>query len=463
MAEAETEESGVDKIGLYVALVSLVVLGVTGVASWQVGGIALQVAFLLSQVVVISVVIWQARDPFAEAAQWIGVKYHLPGSVRGATLDAVASSMPELFSGIFFVLVAVFAAGDSAEAIKNASSNGYGATVAICAGSAIYNMILIPAICALVISYTRKSRPTIDISPTVILRDGMWFLGCELLLIMFLFQSQLHWWMGVVFLLLYVVYVRTLYADASRFRRAIYVVRAHVGDRMSDLKIIQVEEALQKRSIRSSRSLVTEVQTRLLARSTSDDDDDDKAEDAADVLFGIFEVPLHTLTAWLVILVATVIAAASCYWLVEVTREAAAVLNVPIFFIAVIVAAAASSVPDTFLSVGAARRGDDDGAVSNVFGSNIFDICVCLSIPLLVGCYLNGWEPLSLTQNGQPMPGLIGIRVLLCSLTVVTLLIMWHNQQITRRKAYVLCALYGIFVLYAVAGSLGYSLDKLFS
>ena len=102
-------------------------------------------------------------------------------------------------------------------------------------------------------------------------------------------------------------------------------------------------------------------------------------------------------------------------------------------------------------------RGDDDGAVSNAFGSNIFDLCVCLSIPLLVGSYLNGWDPILLTQDGEPMRGLAGLRILLCTLTIITLLIMWHNRQLTKNKAYILIGLYGVFVAYAVAGSLGYA------
>ena len=468
MATAETEESGVDKIGLSVALLGLVAMGVTGGLWWSTGGTTLHVLFLLSQVVVISLVIWQACDPFAEAAQWIGMKFHIPGSVRGATLDAVASSMPELFTGIFFVLLAIFAAGDSAEALKDAGSTGYGPTVATCAGSAIYNMILIPAICALVISFSRKSRPTIDIATIVILRDGMWFLGCELLLIIFLFQNQMHWWMGVVLLVLYVLYVRRLYADASRFRRAIHAVGEHLGDKIRDLQTSQIEEALIANGIRPTVALVDEVHARLLARAGREvedleEEDEEEEPDAAGILFGLFEVPLSTWTAWVVIGVCTIVAAASCYWLVEVTREAAITMDVPIFFIAVIVAAAASSVPDTFLSIGASRRGDDDGAVANAFGSNIFDICVCLAIPLLVGCYLSGWQPIYLVdESGNPMAGLVGIRVLLLVLTVITLLIMWHNQQLTRGKAFILCGLYGVFVLYAVAGSLGYGVEQLF-
>jgi Ca2+/Na+ antiporter len=139
---------------------------------------------------------------------------------------------------------------------------------------------------------------------------------------------------------------------------------------------------------------------------------------------------------------------------VEITVDAAVVLNVPTFFVAVILAAAVSSVPDTFLSVGAALRGDDSGAVSNAFGSNIFDICVCLSIPLLVNAGLTGWQPVSMLQDGVPIPGLVGLRILLAVLTGLTLIIIWHKQQVTRAKAILLCFLYLVFVAYAVLGSL---------
>ena len=139
----------------------------------------------------------------------------------------------------------------------------------------------------------------------------------------------------------------------------------------------------------------------------------------------------------------------------EATYQTAQILEVPTFFVAVILAAAASSVPDTFLAIAAARRGDDSGAVSNAFGSNIFDICICLSIPLLVNSWLTGWNPVSLLQDGRPIPGLVGLRVLLVVLTVVNLAIMWHNRQITRTKAFVMCGLYVLFVVYAVIGSMG--------
>ena len=67
---------------------------------------------------------------------------------------------------------------------------------------------------------------------------------------------------------------------------------------------------------------------------------------------------------------------------------------------------------------------------------------------------MTDWAPVSLMADGKPIPGLVGLRVLLVVLTIVTLAIMWHNRQLTRSKAYVLCGLYAVFIGYAVIGSL---------
>jgi Ca2+/Na+ antiporter len=400
---ASTEEQGIDWKGLGIAAGSVVVVAVAYAAGQQ-------LLFLLAASTLISIVIWQACDPFAEAAQWIGTTWRLPGSVRGATLDAIASSMPELFSGIFFVLVAIraTATGEAAE-LAEASAEGYGATIATCAGSAIYNMILIPALVALVVSVRRKEKPVVDVEREVVVRDGLWFLGCEMVLLVFLYQNVMYWWMALILLALYAIYTRQLYRDARAHQRALDV---H-GNTDEDLPA------------------------------------------SAPILFNAVAVPLNKRNAWLVILITTIVAAIACYFLVELTHDAAAALKVPTFFVAVILAAAVSSVPDTLLSIGSAMRGDDSGAVSNAFGSNIFDICICLSVPLLVNAGLTGWQPVSMLQDGEPIPGLVGLRILLWLLTGITLAIIWHKQQLTRNKAILLCFLYLVFVAYAVLGSLG--------
>jgi len=434
-------------VGLLVAVAAGVLTSVFWLLSWQ-------LAFLLTSVVVISIVIWQACDPFAESAQWIGTRFHLPGSVRGATLDAIASSMPELFSGIFFVVVAISAAqSDTAVTLEEAGAEGYGSTIATCAGSAIYNMILIPAVVALVIAAYRKERPTVDVEVEVLARDGVWFLVCEFALLLFLFQNEMHWWMAIVFIAMYAIYIGQLCRDAKLYRRRLHAVRLVFDKNGVDTPLEDVIGQLDVRGI--TAALVEKVRQGLRAGDDVENEDDEETPEAADAVFGFVEIPMNMVTCWLTISVSTLVAAGACYFLVEVTRSTAAVLHVPTFFIAVILAAAASSVPDTFLSIGAAMRGDDSGAVSNAFGSNIFDICICLSIPLLVNSFLVGWGPVNLTQDGEPIAGLVGLRILLFVLTGLTLAIMWHNRQLTYRKAIVLCALYSAFIAYAVLGSLG--------
>ncbi|WP_166823195.1 sodium:calcium antiporter [Thalassoroseus pseudoceratinae] len=442
-----TDEEQVSTIGPIVSVLALVTLGICYAGGWEVG-------FLVSSVVVISILIWQACDPFADAAQWIGQRFELPGSVRGATLDAVASSMPELFSGLFFVIVALTSVdpGDP-KALEAAGAEGYASTIATCAGSAVYNMILIPAFCALVISFYRQSRPTIDIDDEVITRDGVWFVGCNLVLVVFLFQDAVTWWMAVVLLGLYAVYVYHLFHDAQVYRVKVRAIQRHLEKVGEDATDVTVIEAVKAEGYRVSR--VTAIRSIDAHAEGELGIEEEEQTRTAGVFFGMFDVPLNGRSAWAIIVCSTLVSALACYFLVESTYQAAEVLSVPAFFVAVIIAAAASSVPDTLLAIGAAMRGDDSGAVSNAFGSNIFDICVCLSIPLLVNSYLLGWEPVSLLQDGHPASGLVGLRVLLVVLTISTLGIMWHKRQLTRTKALVLCGSYVLFIAYAVLGSLG--------
>ncbi len=448
---SDQEGSSFPSISLGVVGVTAVGLAATYLWAQSSASIVAQIVFGLFQVVAISIVIWQACDPFADAAQWFGERWKLPSSVRGATLDAIASSLPELFTGLFFVVLAMTSVSDGPDAAAAAGTEGLGATIATCAGSAVYNMMLIPALCGIVIAKTRHDRPVIEIDARVISRDGLWFLACELVLIIFLFQPTMTWYMAVVLMGMYALYVYSLILDSKRYRRAREVIAAKFAGQpipSTDELIVAVREV----GIRPSLHLLDQVRREL---TQNHEDFDDEPAESAGILFGLFEVRLNPAVGYTILLISTIVAAAACFWLVEVTRHTADTLNVPLFFVAVIVAAAASSVPDTFLSIAAARRGDDDGAVSNAFGSNIFDICICLSIPLLVNIWLNDWQPISLTENGEPLSGLYGLQILLCASTVVTLLIMWRDLQLTWLKSWILVALYGIFVAYAVVGSLG--------
>jgi Ca2+/Na+ antiporter len=125
--------------------------------------------------------------------------------------------------------------------------------------------------------------------------------------------------------------------------------------------------------------------------------------------------------------------------------------------VAVILAAAATSVPDTFLSLLSARKGDDSGAVSNAFGSNIFDINICLGLPVLIFTLKNGKPVKLLDQGVRELP------VILVALSALTLIIFGVKYRLTRAKAVVLFGLYGLFVLYVVLRGYGFSFFGLLS
>ena len=429
----------------YVGLLLTIMLGGIALncrsAGWDVATDAALICF-------VAIVIWQLCEPFADAAQWIGDSLHMPSSVRGATLDAVASSLPEFFIGIFFVLITV-TSSDAAGAATVASGEGYGATVATCAGSAVYNMILIPAFVALVISFKRKNRPTIDVEDNVIARDGVAFLVCEIVLLLAIHFELLTWWMGLVFISMYLIYIFLLYNDWKKHEMIVKTFKQLSGDR---LKAEDLQQNLREKGHSVGLSLIEKVVNEL-QREKPAEAEQHKTESY--LCYNLFRVTLSQGTSWGIIAVVTLLVAGASFFLVESTRSLADQLHVPMFFLAVIVAAAASSVPDTFVSIAAAMRGDDSGAVSNVFGSNIFNICVCLGVPLLINSGMNGWQPVSLMQDGKPIEGLIGLQVLLGIFSTITLAMMWHNRQITRFKAIVFCGLYGVFITYAVVGSLG--------
>jgi Ca2+/Na+ antiporter len=391
--QEKAENGGVSFGMMFISLLCVGLMALCWRQEWMLGG-------LIAQTVVISIVLWQACDPFAEAAQWMGRLYHLPGSVRGATLDAVASSLPELFSGIFFVLLATGAIGES-----------YGNAIATCAGSAIYNMILIPAVCAIVISLWRTERPTIEVEKAVVKRDGVFFLVCEAMLLICLFQNVMYWWMGVALMAMYVVYVVKLQHDARAYRASFGPVRQVFEEMGYETPSKDAARELAQRGTKVDRTTLARIKEALV-KGNKEAESGDEVHERVGFFFNCCSVRLKQGSAWLVIAVSTAIAAVACYFLVETVHETSAYLQVPTFFVAVILAAAASSLPDMFLSIGASRRGDDSGAISNAFGSNIFDICICLSVPLLLASWMNGWQPISLLKGGEPMEGLVGLRVL---------------------------------------------------
>ncbi|GEM_PF-245498 len=427
-------------------------------------------------VILISIVIWKACEPFSDASFFLG--RNIPGSVRGATIDAVASSMPEFFTVMFFLFI----------------FGTYESGIATCAGSAIYNMIVIPAICVFFIYNFRKLKgldTNLVVEKEVLYRDGLYFLFSEIVLISFITTGELTWWMGLVFLGLYGGYALWLWMDAKRHMRLLkenervaidgitknlYQV-VHAKDYEGLLKIwpdfldSDLAEELEENPEEFWQGLQDHMPERegidgcmldgcsVVLRAQGADEftvDYIGTKHSGMLRLNIDEKEgkwfiddavkyEHTKRmAWLIILVTTAIIGGACYFLTLSCKEISVILEIDTFFVAVVIAAAATSVPDTFLSMLSARKGDDSGAVSNAFGSNIFDINICLGLPLLIYGLAKG--PVDLMNH----EGVQEVRIILLVLSTITLIILAVKLKLTRFKAIILLGMYMLFLTYAI-------------
>jgi len=117
-------------------------------------------------------------------------------------------------------------------------------------------------------------------------------------------------------------------------------------------------------------------------------------------------------------------------------------LRIPAIIVAFTIIAAATSFPDTIISVVNAKKGNIDDATANVFGSNIFDILVGLSIPLLVALFYNGQVNIAF-KNLQVIVGLLGA-------TILVLYFLAKSNTLNKKQAWIMLFMYFVFLAYVI-------------
>ncbi len=120
-------------------------------------------------------------------------------------------------------------------------------------------------------------------------------------------------------------------------------------------------------------------------------------------------------------------------------------LQTPTFLWGLTVVAAATSIPDTLISVRASREGRAESSISNVLGSNVFDLLV--AVP--TGVLLAGAVLVNFTQT-VPMMGFLMIA------TIAMLVFMRRDMEITRAEAVFMMVLYLGFGLWMTAEAFGF-------
>ena len=346
-------------------------------------------------IIVTCLIIWRASDGFEAASEYLG--RNLSDGVRGATINAIGSSMPELFTTLFFLFV-----------LKD--RDGFAGGIGTTAGSAIFNGMIIPAVVILVVVF-KGLTSSVQVSKKVLLRDGISLLICEFVLIFLLGGNTLNWTHGLLLMLLYAIY-------------AVYMLKTMSSHDSHDSQDEQEE----------------------------DDDDEDDSIDSGFFknlitlnLEPIFiKKEINSKNAWFLLLAAMFVIGSACLLLVKSCEWLGDSLGIPIYFIAVILASAATSVPDTILSMKDAQKGNYDDAVSNALGSNIFDVCFALGFPLFIFTIIYG----PIEMSASTVANVAELRILLFILTLVAFFIYIARTKMGKMSAFLLLLIYAVFTLY---------------
>ena len=112
-------------------------------------------------------------------------------------------------------------------------------------------------------------------------------------------------------------------------------------------------------------------------------------------------------------------------------------LETPTFLWGLTVVAAATSIPDTLISVRASLAGRSESSISNVLGSNVFDLLVAVPLGVLIA----GAATVNFTET-VPMMAFLVVA------TVVMLVFMRRDMEISRSEAVGMIALYVVFGLW---------------
>lgn len=166
-----------------------------------------------------------------------------------------------------------------------------------------------------------------------------------------------------------------------------------------------------------------------LANGEIEEDDDEDVEDMS----------YTNMIFWIVVTIGAIWVSVDA--IIASAGVVAEFLSIPKFITSVIIIAAATSIPDTLLSVKSAKRGDADGAIANAVGSNIFDICICLGLPMIIA---GSAIPVSFAKN-------IGMLFFLVASMLITGSILLKKSGVKKSDAKIMLAGYVVFLGY-IAG-----------
>jgi cation:H+ antiporter len=325
-----------------------------------------EVAVSVALAVVAVVIIWKGSEYFERSARRLSTHYGLPVAVHGAVVVAVGSSFPELSSVVISTLV------------HDEFALGVGAIV----GSAIFNLLVIPALSALFSDELEATR-------SLVLKDAQFYV--------------------ISVLVLFIVFaLGATYVPGGTNAAAILTPPL------------------------ASLPLATYGIYLFLHQQ---DASDHGARGSSDV---------RPLREWGFLLVALLVIAVGVEGLIRAALSFGETFDTPSFLWGITVIAAGTSLPDAFVSVRAARKDDSVTSLTNVLGSNTFNLLV--AIP--VGVILAGSATINFLA-AIPTMGFLAFA------TLVFIVFTRTDLELTDLEAYVFLGLYVVFLLWMTLESTG--------
>lgn len=393
---------------------------------------------------------------FVSSLEVICYKLKIQADVAGASLMAIGSSAPELFASLIGVFITK---GDI----------GIGTIL----GSAVFNVLFVLGICALV------SSKKLNLAWYPATRDTMCYSLTLICLAIVIFDGFVTWKEAATMLMLYTGYLILMWFN-ERIEKSFYF---YIGDkealtkRFQNVKLVtpEPEPDDETDSVAAEKN---QQQPRGKIFYCESDDESDSEENvfptddpielchipdkATDKIKWFFTLPINAIFfitipdirrrrfrgyVTLTFVMSILWIGFLTYVLVWMVTIVGFTINIPDTVMGLTLIAFGSSVPDALSSIYVAKQGKGDMAVAQALGSNVFDILFGLGLPWLIKTLI---FDLDSTIEVQSVGMLISCFIIFVLMLSTLGALYYENFCLSRRLGWLFLATYAIFLIISV-------------
>ncbi|WKK82460.1 sodium:calcium antiporter [Marivirga arenosa] len=322
--------------------------------------------------------VWKGGSLLEESSEKLSDYYHLPPLIQGTIITAVGSSFPELAATILSTLL----------------HGKFDLGVSAIVGSAIFNILVIPGISAVMV----KRMPA-DLS--LIYKDTQYYI----ISVFVLFIS---------FALAYIYYPVNITAGNMEGNMTRWIACLPIF-----FYILYI--------------FIQGMETR-----------DYRRDHGKRAVLGVDREITNIRKDWIKLIISLVLIVASVEGLVSGAIFLGNFFNTPDFIWGITIVAGATSIPDAVVSIKIAKKFKGSISLGNVLGSNIFDLLVAVPVGVLIA----GSAIVNFTVAAPLM-------LFLAIITIIMFIFLRTNLALVKWEGMVLLGLYVLFVIWMIFETIG--------